>query len=310
MNCLNVQISAYDNSIDDQIGVAVDLQYWLTNSALNERLKPYSAVLRDMESERLHPDTTPERRKELKAYQDQFKREYLPAITPGGLFRQRGESNLLQATNLLQLDIDLEPNAHLNLVQLKAQISKVKNIAYCAISARGNGLWALVPISDYKDYKAHFGALEVDFKAFGVVIDPAVKNVAGLRFYSYDPDPYINPAATVYTKKKVIQAATATQGNAAADNNLERLISKIEDARIDITGAYNEWFAIGCGLANTFGEAGRHYFHRISQFYSGYEVSATDKQFDACIKGGRTKGRYTVATVFELAKDYGVMFKE
>ena len=88
------------------------------------------------------------------------------------------------------------------------------------------------------------------------------------------------------------------------DNDIELIISRIEAACIDITGSYSDWLHIGFALADEFGEGGRDYFHRISQFYSKYSLSECNNQFDQCLKA---KGHgITIKTVFHLAKQAGI----
>ena len=87
-------------------------------------------------------------------------------------------------------------------------------------------------------------------------------------------------------------------------NDTELIIARIEAAQTDITTNYTDWLNICFALADEFGEAGRAYFKRISQFYPGYSVTDSDKQYDQCMKA---KGHgITIKTLFHLAKQAGV----
>ena len=64
------------------------------------------------------------------------------------------------------------------------------------------------------------------------------------------------------------------------DSNIEFIIQQIESSKIDLTSDYNDWLNIGFALADKFGESGRNYYHRISQFYIGYKSTDCDEQFN------------------------------
>ena len=83
------------------------------------------------------------------------------------------------------------------------------------------------------------------------------------------------------------------------------LINNIEKNQFDITSVEEDWFRIGCSLANTFGEEGRSYFHTISKYYEGYSVKETDDKFSDCLKNQKKEG-YTLGTLFYLANKYGL----
>jgi hypothetical protein len=50
------------------------------------------------------------------------------------------------------------------------------------------------------------------------------------------------------------------------ETRINDIVRQIQQDRADITEGYNNWLAIGMGLAHHLGEPGRHYFHSISQF--------------------------------------------
>ena len=85
---------------------------------------------------------------------------------------------------------------------------------------------------------------------------------------------------------------------------VRQVVARIEAQGIDIAPSYEEWRNVGFALADTFGEAGRDLFQRVSRFYNGYAAAETDKQFTACLQA---KGHgVTIATFFALAKNAGV----
>ena len=85
---------------------------------------------------------------------------------------------------------------------------------------------------------------------------------------------------------------------------VEKIIQQIEEKHIDLASAYSDWRNIGFALADEFGDEGRDYFHRISQFYSDYSPAECNRQFDACLS---SKGQgVSLKTFFYHAKQAGV----
>ena len=82
------------------------------------------------------------------------------------------------------------------------------------------------------------------------------------------------------------------------NDDLEYLITQIENDKKDITGSYDTWLKIGFAIADHFGEDGRNYFHRVSQFHPEYDSKVCDNQFDKCL-GGNGSG-ITIKSFFHL----------
>ncbi|RLD85196.1 MAG: DNA primase, partial [Bacteroidetes bacterium] len=87
-------------------------------------------------------------------------------------------------------------------------------------------------------------------------------------------------------------------------NSIESYINTIEQSAIDITGNYATWRDIGFAIANEYGETGRVYFHRISQFHSGYVLKECDEQFDKCLSSKGTG--VAIGTFYHHAHNAGV----
>ena len=88
---------------------------------------------------------------------------------------------------------------------------------------------------------------------------------------------------------------------------MEAILKQIEVSRTDITDGYKNWFAVGCALAKEFGQSGREYFHRASQFHPNYRNDKTDRQFSDCLR--MKSNRYTLGTFFEIARRNGFEYK-
>ena len=107
-------------------------------------------------------------------------------------------------------------------------------------------------------------------------------------------------------KEEESRPAAAAPSKAPADltDDVETVVRRIEARGLDITAAYDSWRDIGFALAEGMGEAGRKYFHRVSQFYPKYKRSETDRQYNQCLKG--RKSGITIRTFFQKAKDAGI----
>ena len=128
-----------------------------------------------------------------KSERDKAKQSLLPCITPSGIFSKRGNNHLITHTGLIAIDIDGKDNTHIsNFYELKKELCKLSTVAYCGLSASGEGYWLLIPIAHTERHEDHFLFIQKYFADKGIKIDPACKDVARLRFYSYDPDAYFN----------------------------------------------------------------------------------------------------------------------
>ena len=216
-------------------------------------------------------------------------KDALPCFTPAGTFRHVSRAGLQTPSRFLCVDIDYKPEKGINNAlagyDLKAEISRVPCVAYCGLSCRGAGYFVIIPIADPAKYRDYYKALQVDFERCGLTIDPACKDISRKRFVSWDADPYINTAATpyAYTLPEREHATRETLGReldaAETAAKVEAVISYLEANRWDITESEPTWNDIICALANTFGEAGRDYAHRVSAFYPGYSPEETDAKF-------------------------------
>lgn len=283
-SCLAVEVSCFKdyNTVDNAVNIS--LLTWLTSTK-------YRSTVDQI---RQQPDK--EQRDKLKSL--------LPAITPSGIFSKRETKGLIQHSGFIGIDIDHKENRHIgNYSELKQEIIKIQNVAYCGISVSGTGYFALIPIQDPAKHLQHFLALEKAFKNLGIVIDHKCKNVDRLRGYSYDVDPYFNHRAKVFTGTYTEPKPARINYRPSGDNDTANVESCLNQLHRDITGDYGTWFEIGCSLANAFSEAGRQYFHQVSRFYERYTARETDRQYDACLKG---YSKITLATFFYHCKNVGI----
>ena len=176
---LNMEVSCFANYDTPENPKLVNLLSWLKSDKYRKQVESIRAITD-------------------KAERDAIKAT-LPAITPSGIFSYRSAKNLVKHTGLIQFDIDLKGNESVgNFHELKEQISRIKNVAYCGLSVSGTGFWGLIPIAYPDKHDLHLKAIQEAFIKFRIVIDPAPKSVASLRGYSFDPTAYFNHNATVF----------------------------------------------------------------------------------------------------------------
>ena len=146
--------------------------------------------------ERIRTGASREMVESLRAETDEHKQDAikksLPCAVFSGIFEARRDDALIEYSNLMILDFDYVQDYD----KLKSELIS-KDYVYSAWkSPRGNGLKALIKLSDGKKHKEHFTAIEKEFPE----VDKSGKNISRACFESYDPDIYINENAKAFTK--------------------------------------------------------------------------------------------------------------
>lgn len=157
---------------------------------------------------------------EKECYHDRIAvlKKSLPAgIISGVAVDGISEQNIVERNSVIAIDIDAKDNPALYDWQaVKAAVSESPYVAYAGLSVSGLGIFVLFPIDDATKHKQHFDAIVSDFAnttftimqngdteptiLHGIRLDQAPSNIASKRFVSYDPQPYWNTEAQIYTK--------------------------------------------------------------------------------------------------------------
>ena len=235
----------------------------------------------------------------------------LPVATISGTFAPTCKAeNLVAHSNLLCIDIDKKDNMDVGWFDdLKHEWHNIPQILYAGRSIRGKGWFAIFHIAYPDKHEAQFEALRRDFANSGLIIDKACKNVNRMRFISYDPEPYVNEDATLYTKVWVETKPTYHSSCTYSGGDMEqveRCCRIIADRGIDITATYDDWFHVGAALASL-GERGRRLFHLVSSQNAKYKAGETDKKFDNLL---RNVSSINIGTFFHICSQYGINWKE
>lgn len=231
----------------------------------------------------------------------------LPAVTISGTFSHRSSQHLTKHSGFICIDIDAGDNPSVkDWGNLRNNLGRMAEVLMAGLSVSGLGVFLIIPLAYPQKHLQQYLALEKDFATLGIAIDKNCKDVSRLRGISSDTQATWNDKAQPY--RKLIEEPKPTRNRAPkyiphGDDDLNKIIDLISRSHTDITADYKHWFEVGAALANEKGEAGRNDFHAISQYYSGYSVNDTDRQFSKCLKNPKKYGK---ATIFYLAKNAGI----
>lgn len=177
--------------------------------------------------ERLRAETDEAKQKDIK--------KNLPCVTPSGTFSERCDSGLVKHSGFICIDLDGKQNPGIDFAALRDSVSDNPYIFFAALSARGNGLFIIIPIAYPSKHRQHFEALRLDFQEMQLKID-SCPDVSRLRYVSYDPDAIINYSAKTYHRyfEPPQQERTAYSGNTSIDSLrrwVERSITFVNGSR-------------------------------------------------------------------------------
>lgn len=119
----------------------------------------------------------------------------LPVVLFSGEFTAREDDKMISHSGLLVCDFD-----HIDVDAYRAMLSTDNHVRACWISPSGDGLKAIVAISNPERHRDHFRALVQYFeKQYNLQLDPSGANESRACFESYDPDIVIKDSSTVFT---------------------------------------------------------------------------------------------------------------
>lgn len=290
MEIFKTEISVY-NGVTDNIGTVQPLGDFLFSA----RHKA------EIEALRLVGD---------KRERDRRKRLLSQATISGVFSPTRSKSGLVGHTGLICADIDAKENPGVtDWEELKRGLAVLPQVAYCARSVSGRGVFAIIPLAYPGEHMRQFRQLQLDFRRMGITIDSACGDVTRLRCQSFDPLPVVNehatPYAGLYTEPPRQRAAYAASGDSTLEA-VARCCDAIERSGTDITYGYPQWLRVGCSLASL-GEAGREAFHTCSRQNDGYNAERADRLFSDLVRRGYTD--IGIGTFFHICREHGITRK-
>jgi hypothetical protein len=222
----------------------------------------------------------------------------LPNFTVSGVFKTRKAKNLVSHSGFIAMDFDdLSP----------AEMLPLKSDPYtfsCFTSVGGFGFCAIVKIKSDLHGESWNQLANYYRNQYRLFVDPSGKDVSRTRFVSYDPDIYIDERSKTFTAKK--EKKKKINRDIATIDDVTRLISKIVDSGVDVTSDYSDWIGLGFFLYEKYGDGGLDYYHQLSQFHGNYEPKQVDRKWETFKRGSSTGSRWSVGSLFYLAKQEGV----
>ncbi len=270
----NREVACFRNVHDSEGGVIINLRNWIQ-----------AIVAPQSPNELQHRDTCM-RYRETK---DRSIKTSLPVIMPCANLTSRKSSGStdFKHSGFMQIDIDRKNNLGLEPAPaLRDRIARLPFVAFCGLSASGEGVWCLIPISRPEHQLEHFRHIQQMFRQLGIHIDPMNgSNIKHLRCYSFDPDARINEQAEPYegrlAPKKVLPLPPSFLTQRAANESaeiIELIVEQVRQQQLDFSPSYREFYEVAKALVAEFGFAGEKYFHQLCQFSPKYS------QEDASIK--------------------------
>lgn len=156
-------------------------------------------------------------------------KKQLPIILWSGKFSERKDTSLEEHSGFIVLDFD-----HIDVEGSKNVLATDQYVFSCWISPSGEGLKALVKISNPHHHRDHFRALQAYYdKEYGLEVDPSGINVSRACFDSYDPDIVINESSNIFGQmisEKALSQKAEQQGRYTDYNKLAVVSSMIRRA--------------------------------------------------------------------------------
>lgn len=118
----------------------------------------------------------------------------LPVILWSGVFTEGIDSAIEDHSGFIVIDVD-----HVDVKQTKDALSIDDYVYACWVSPSGDGVKALVKVTNPERHRDHFRSLQSYFsKQYGLEIDSSGSNPSRACFESYDPDIVIKENFTLY----------------------------------------------------------------------------------------------------------------
>ena len=118
----------------------------------------------------------------------------LPVVCFSGEFASRADDALFEHSGILVLDFD-----HIDVAQAKGALATDDYVYSCWVSPSGDGLKALVRVTNPERHRDHFRALRTYFhKQYDLEVDESGINESRACFESYDPELILNPESKAF----------------------------------------------------------------------------------------------------------------
>jgi len=183
------------------------------------------------------------------------RKKELPIAMFSGVFNGRKDQDLKRHSGLIVLDFD-----HINVKESKSLLGTDDYVLACWASPSGDGLKAIVQVSNPDKHRDHFRSLQSYFdKTYGLEVDPSGINEARACYESHDPDLVINttaqPFGMMLSEKALDQSAELKTDRSYTDYNKMNIICSMIRGASD--GEKHLILCKASGLAGGYIAAGR-----------------------------------------------------
>jgi len=215
----------------------------------------------------------------------------LPCVTISGVFEGERKASLVTEMNpVICVDIDKIP-AGISLEELKNKVFGLPYVFYVSVSARGEGIFALIYYNMEKGFLNTFKSLQYDFIQMGIEIDKACKDICRLRFVSWDENALEKEEVEMYDGEYLEQFADPQfykDKKVVSDFKLNDWFTyKTIKYLINNCGyradEYQDWLMDGFRLA-TFGDYGHALFMHLSQHSNNFNERVAERKWDECVR--------------------------
>lgn len=236
----------------------------------------------------------------------------LPCVTISAVFEGERKTDLVSEMNpIICIDIDELPFA-CTWDEVKKKVFDLPYVFYVSLSARGEGVFALVHYNTKNSILDTFRSLENDFKKMNIIIDSACKDITRLRFVSYDENAFEKEGdvemydKVLEEKKEEYDDIPDNFRRRKFDNTISDYFTmKVINYLITYCGyradTYEDWLVEGFRLAS-FGQHGYNLFMYLSQMSEGWNESAAKRKWNECVKTTKMN-RDSLLHYYGVAKD-------
>ena len=225
------------------------------------------------------------------------KKIYLPSVTVGGVFKERKGELLIEHSGFIAIDIDKYID--------KTELINDPYTYALFFSASGRGLVSVVKVNPDKHSDSYRWLSNYYFTTYGIAVDEAPKNVASLRFVSYDPEIYINDRAKKSGVKSEVKTKPQSLPTVLPSSVAGEMCQECASQGHDIAPDYESYLRLGLSLAAGFGEDGRSMFHVLCSTSPKYDSSQADRKYTECLKTA-PRSKITVGTFYYMLKQVGI----
>ena len=247
-------------------------------------------------AEAIRAETSKAKRRELKAN--------LPGIRMAGTFSGQTDQSLITKSGLIGMDID---DLSGDIDEIKGRLSNDQYAAAVFTSVSGAGICMVFRTKNDDYTEAYIEIAEYLHNTYGLSCDPACKNISRFRYITFDELPYINLNCEVFSAPRRRKAPKIEFAPYCQNDDVQFILGQIQQQGTDLTASYQDWLRIGLAIAGEYGEAGRDYFHIVSQNHPEYSTKKTNAKYDSFLKASGT--RVSIKTLFYIAAQAGLKTK-